>query len=127
MLARYRMTRGAKSSELPSGIRQDTRKHTSHPLAPPEALVIGYLKKPTDEAWARYEIEYRALLETRFAADRAPYDALAAMARWHDVWIGCSCPTNKNPNVMHCHTVLALHFMKEKYPDLDVRFPEREK
>jgi hypothetical protein len=46
------------------------------------------------------------------------------MAQFHDVWLGCNCPTAKNPDVRRCHTVLALQFMKERYPALEVRIPE---
>jgi hypothetical protein len=37
--------------------------------------------------------------------------------------LGCSCPTAKNPDVMRCHTVLALRFMRAHYPALDIRYP----
>ena len=40
-----------------------------------------------------------------------------------DVLLGCSCPTKKQPDVNRRHTVQALAFMVERYPDLDVRFP----
>ena len=43
--------------------------------------------------------------------------------RTEEVYLGCSCPTKKNPNVNHCHTVLALRFMSEHYPALDIVFP----
>lgn len=124
MLARYSMVRGTPASELPEGIRQDTRRHTHHVLHPEPALVDAFLEDTADEAkWRAFRTGYRALLEKRFAADREPFDALAELARESDVYLGCSCPTKKNPDVRRCHTSLALAFMKERYPDLDVRMP----
>ena len=125
MLARYTMVRGAPASTLPRGERQDTRKHTRHVLRPsPEIVAAVFASDGGAEAWARYAETYRGLLDERFAADRAPFDRLAKMARWGDVYLGCSCPSSKNPDVRRCHTTLALAFMKEKYPELDVRMPE---
>jgi hypothetical protein len=124
LLARYTIVRGARASSLPAGIRQDTRKHTRHFLRPtPEMVARVFASRGSDAAWAEYARVYRALLEERFAEDRRPFDRLATFARWHDVLLGCSCPSTKNPDVQRCHTVLALRFMKERYPDLDVRFP----
>ena len=124
MLARYSIVRGAPASALPRGIRQDTRKHTRHPLRPTPEMVRRLLANPRDEAaWRSYAARYRALVAERFAADRRPFDALADLARKADVLLGCNCPTAKNPDVRHCHTVLALEFMKARYPDLDVRLP----
>ena len=51
-----------------------------------------------------------------------PADVLK-MAKEKDVFLGCSCPTRKNPDVNRCHTVLALQFMKENFPELEVEFP----
>jgi len=62
-------------------------------------------------------------LEERWEADPTPFNDLAGLAIGEDVYIGCSCPTTKNPEVNHCHTVLALKFMKERYPALEVEFP----
>jgi uncharacterized protein YeaO (DUF488 family) len=124
VLGRYTMIRGAPVSKLPKGIRQDTRKHTHHVLRPTPELVEKALGGPGDDAaWRAFAKGYRALLETRFRADRAPFDALAETARANDVWLGCSCPTAKQPDVRRCHTALALAFMKERYPDLAVRMP----
>jgi len=78
----------------------------------------------SEAAWAQYASEYRALLERRLSETPEKFDLLATMARWHDVFLGCSCPSTKNPDVRRCHTVLALEFMKERYPGLDVRFPD---
>lgn len=124
MLARYSMVRGAPASQLPKGIRQDTRRHTHHVLRPTAELVDAFLGHTGDEtAWRAFRSGYRALLESRFAEDREPFDALAALARAHDVYLGCSCPTAKSPDVRRCHTSLALAFMKAHYPDLEVRMP----
>lgn len=125
MLARYTIVRGAPKSSLPDGVRQDTRKHTSHVLRPSVELVLSVLDaNATEEEWRAYPAQYRAIVEQRFAEDRAPFDHLAQMARFHDVYLGCNCPTKKQPDVMRCHTVHALRFMKEHYPDLDVRMPQ---
>lgn len=124
MLARYSMVRGAPSSALPQGIRQDTRKHTKHVLRPTEEMVRKYLSAPTDAAWREFAARYRALLDERFAADRTPFDELAALARDNDVYLGCSCPTKANPDVRRCHTTLALAYMKCRYRNLDVRMPD---
>lgn len=124
MLARYSMIRGAPASALPQGIRQDTRKHTHHVLRPTAEMVeeaLGHTEN--DATWASFSRRYRALLDERFAADRAPFDALAALARVNEVHLGCSCPTAKSPDVRRCHTTLALAWMKQRYPDLDVRLP----
>lgn len=123
MLSRYSMVRGAPTSTLPKGIRQDTRKHTSHVLRPTAELVEAFLGHVDEASFRRFEASYRALLERRFADDRAPFDALVDLARTNDVYLGCNCPTKKNPDVRHCHTVVALHFLSERYPELEVRFP----
>ncbi|MGZ3423599.1 MAG: DUF488 family protein, N3 subclade [Polyangiales bacterium] len=124
MLARYTMVRGAPASELPAGIRQDTRKHTRHVLRPSPEMVEAVLEHASEaKAWRAFATEYRALLAERFAEDRAPFDALAELARNEDVYLGCNCPTAKNPDVKRCHTALALAFMKKHYRDLDVRLP----
>ena len=38
-------------------------------------------------------------------------------------YIGCNCPTAKNPDLKHCHTLLALRVMKKHYPKLEVVLP----
>ena len=48
---------------------------------------------------------------------------LAALASERDVYLGCNCPTKANPRVDRCHTALALRFMKERFPELEVVFP----
>jgi uncharacterized protein YeaO (DUF488 family) len=118
------MVRGAPASSLPKGVRQDTRKHTRHILRPPTELVEEVLAHASEpKAWHEFAAAYRAVLAERFAEDRAPFDALAERARSEDIYIGCSCPTSKNPDVRRCHTAHALAFMKKHYPDLDVRLP----
>lgn len=125
MLARYKIYRGKRPAyePLPDGIRQDTRKHTRHPLRPSEEIVNAFLAAPSAKAWQEFESEYAQILKQRVENDRAPFDKLADLATDNDVYLGCSCPTTKNPDVNHCHTVLALRFMKKQYPKLKVMFP----
>ena len=105
-------------------MRQDTRKHTKHCLRPDALDVATYLQAPSPAAWRTFAAGYRRLLRERFAADRAPFDALADAAMANNVFLGCNCPTTANPDVRRCHTWLALEFLAAKYPQLDVRFPE---
>jgi hypothetical protein len=126
MLGRYHIVRGRRppGDPLPEGTRIDVRKHTRHVLRPDPKLVADFLRAPDEPArWTRYAKRYRELLAERWRDDRAPFDALAEQAREGDVWIGCSCPTRKQPDVQRCHTVLALRFMREKYKDLEVELP----
>jgi hypothetical protein len=127
VLGRYRMVRGRRPADepLPEGVRQDTRKHTRHVLRPEAAAVEALLAELSEDAWQAFAASYRALLEAR--AERAPeaLDELARLAREVDLWLGCSCPTARNPDVRRCHTVLALEFMSRRYPDLEVRWPDR--
>ena len=125
MLARYKIYRGKlpPDAQRPEGIRQDTRKHTRHCLRPPTAIVTEYLANPSTEAWEKFESSYLRCLNERWEADPTPFDQLADLAIAENVYIGCSCPTVKNPNVRHCHTVLALKFMQERYTALEVEFP----
>src|SRR5262249_50886641 len=126
VLARYQMKRGTPASALPKGTRIDIRVHTHHVLRPPSAAVIAaYLAAPSAAAWATLRRAYLAEVERRFARDRAPFDALAELARHADVYLGCSCPTAANPDVLHCHTVLALQFMRRRYRGLRVVLPAR--
>jgi hypothetical protein len=53
----------------------------------------------------------------------SPFEAIAEIATREDVWIGCSCPTKRNPDVRRCHTFLALEFRAERLPDLEVVWP----
>lgn len=120
------MRRGRALVDMPAilreGERQDTRKHTKHPLRPTPALVADALGGAID--WDTFADRYRALVDQRRVSDPAPYDQLTALARRHDVFLGCSCPTKAQPDVRRCHTFLALERMKRWYPDLDVRFPD---
>jgi len=116
------MRRGAKASELPSGARQDTRKHTRHVLRPTREAVAGYLAR--ELSWDEFARAYRSVIEERHRAGSAGFDEIAALARTSDVYLGCSCPTKQNPDVRRCHTWLALEIMAQMYPNLDVRFPE---
>lgn len=97
--------------------------HTRHVLRPEAARVKDYLAAPGDAAWTRFARAYRATLAERFASDRGAFDAIAALAREGDVYLGCSCPTKRNPSVRRCHTWLALEFFRARYPDLEVRMP----
>jgi uncharacterized protein DUF488 len=123
MIARYRIVRGARPTgePLPAGVRQDTRKHTRHVLRPEAAMVQAFLAAPGDAAFRTFRAAYLELLERRFAEDRRPFDELAELARGTDVYLGCNCPTTKQPDVRHCHTWLALGFMKRCYRELEVR------
>lgn len=84
-------------------------------------MVERFLKNLDPEGFAEFRSAYRELLDRRFAAERQTFDALAELARTDDVYLGCNCPTAKQPDVTRCHTSLALAFMKEHYPDLEVR------
>ena len=125
MLARYKMYRGIrpKDDPLPDGVRLDTRKHTTHFLRPTPSMVQSFLDNPQDANWLKFESSYLSLLQERYDKDSRGFDKLAQLASQTDVYIGCSCPTKKNPNVNHCHTVLALRFMQERYARLRVAFP----
>jgi len=126
MLSRYKIVRGraAKTDPPPEGRREDTRKHTRHPLRPTPAMVESLLADPaSDEVWRRFRDAYLAQLSRRYAADPTPFDDLAERARHEAVYLGCNCPTRKQPDVSRCHTVLALEFMRRTYPDLEVVFP----
>jgi hypothetical protein len=125
MLARYRIVRGARPADdpLPDGVRQDTRKHTRHVLRPSAELVTELLREPSEAAFARFRGGYLHLLGERFRSERAAFDALRELALRADVFIGCNCPTGKQPDVRRCHTVLALGFLSERYPDLEIRWP----
>lgn len=123
MLTRYRIVRGSRREALPRGIRQDTRKHTRHILRPDRDAVARYLADPSDARWEEFRAAYLSALAGRLAHDPAPFEELAALARSTDVYLGCSCPTARNPDVRRCHTMLALRFMKRHFPDLEVVLP----
>jgi len=125
MLARYQIVRGARPTgdPLPEGIRQDTRKHTRHVLRPSAALVSTFLRDPSSAAFKTFRSDYLALLAERFREERSRFDAIAELAREADVFLGCNCPTAKQPEVLRCHTTLALQFFAAHYPRLRVRMP----
>lgn len=126
MLSRYKFFRGKRPPDdpLPDGVRVDTRWRTRHPLRPTEDMAREFLESTKDRAaWATFKKAYLDLLDARFKEDRTPFDELAEKARTGDVFLGCNCPTNLNPRVEHCHTYLALQFMKRKYRSLDVQLP----
>ena len=127
MLGRYKIYRGKRdqADPLPKGLRQDARwRRTKHPLHPAKAMVKEFLAAPTSTAWRAFRKAYWDELEHRYRKDSAPFDRLADLADETDVFLGCSCPTKANPRVDHCHTFVALEFMKSKYPDLQVQFPQ---
>ncbi|MBI4603154.1 MAG: hypothetical protein HY721_14440 [Planctomycetes bacterium] len=103
-----------------NGIRQKTTFKTQHCLRPTKDLVDEYLAHVTEAAWRKYERLYFRILEARFLESREPFDKLAAVAGVKDLFLGCYCPTETNPDPDHCHTFLAVRFMKEKYPELEV-------
>jgi hypothetical protein len=125
MLARYKIYRVPRppSDPLPTGVRQDSRWRTKHPLRPTEQMVKEYLASPDETAWGKFRKAYFELLTRRFRGDRMPFDKLADLATETDVFLGCSCKTKVNPRIDRCHTFLALQFMKRKYPNLRVEFP----
>jgi hypothetical protein len=125
MLARYRIVRGVrdKADPLPDGVRQDTRKHTRHVLRPTAELVLLLLNDSSSEAFERFARGYRELLEQRFTIERERFDGLAALAQRENLYLGCNCPTARQPQLGRCHTVLALEFMRRHYPGLVVREP----
>ena len=127
MIARYQIRRGQPLASLPARLRQglrfDTRMHTRHCLRPSRELVqrlFAGMAAGRTGAWREFERGYRALLAARFRADRGPFDALCALARDRDVFLGCSCPSAINPDARRCHTALALRFLRERYPGLAV-------
>jgi hypothetical protein len=123
VLTRYQIVRGKPPSTLPQGKRFDIRKHVKHVLSPEPQAVEAFLALGTHEAYEAFARGYTALLTTRLRASRQAFDALAELSQQEDVYLGCNCPTAKNPDVMRCHTVLALRFMHAHYPALDIRYP----
>jgi uncharacterized protein YeaO (DUF488 family) len=118
MLSRYTIERGKKPSVV--GVRQDARKHTRHCLRPTAEMVMRFLDAADDYGWREFRAEYLALLRSRFQDDPLPFEKLAERAQRENVYLGCSCPTKKNPDVRHCHTMLALEFMAKRFPRLKV-------
>ena len=109
------------------GLRMDTRKHTRHCLRPSNEIVTRLLSPDDDFSWSEFRVGYLRIVRERFKLDRAPFQLLAEKAAQEDVYLGCSCPTKRNPNVYHCHTILALEFMQENFPHLDVLFPPQQR
>ena len=126
VLARYQIMRGKRDGRapLPTGIREDTRKHTRHPLRPSAELVSAFLADPGERGFVGFRKGYLTLLARRFEQERKSFDLLAERARKSAVYIGCSCPTLRQPDVRRCHTYLALEFMARAYPELDVVMPD---
>ena len=126
MISRYKIYRGKRPAQdpLPDGIRQDTRKHTSHVLAPETKMVFRALADSTAAGWARFEKAYVELLESRYKSNRDAFAELVKLSESNDVYIGCNCPTQAQPDVMRCHTVVALRFLRKKFRGLDVRLPD---
>ena len=108
---------------MPDGLTPDIRAHRDHLLSPTREMVHAFLAEPTLEAWNALEKMYAEMLESRFVTRRDEFDELAFTAMMCDVFLGCSCPTKTNSDVRKCHTVLAIKFMKEKYPDLPIEIP----
>jgi len=125
MLSRYTMSRHRTSGSppLPEGIRQDCRWRTRHILRPTEEMVECFLQDTTSAGFKQFQRAYRALLAERYKEDPEPFCDLAKLAERENVYLGCNCPTAKNPNVQHCHTWLALEFMQQTFPKLKVCFP----
>ena len=123
------MYRGKRPVDDPmlAGVRQDTRKHTKHCLRPSKAIVEEYLSDPTVSAWRKFKSSYLALLRERHEAGSTSFEQLAELAMVGDVYLGCSCPTTTNPDVNHCHTVLALQFMQQHYSAIEVVLPPAQK
>lgn len=126
VITRYRIVRGARPPDdpLPDGVRQDTRKHTRHVLRPNEGDVQRFLASPSDGAFESFCKRYLAGLHQRFGEEREAFDELAVLARQEDVYLGCNCPTRRQPDLRRCHTMLALRFLRGAYPDLEVVEPE---
>ena len=125
MIGRYRIVRGKRPSDdpLPEGERQDTRKHTRHILRPSAELVARFLGQPDAAGFKAFQAGYLHLLAERWRDQRAAFDALRDLGLRTDVFIGCNCPTTKQPDVTHCHTYLALSFLAKHYPELKIQWP----
>ena len=86
-------------------------------------MVERLLSSPSAQGYDQFRRAYLKLLGERFVTQRTAFDDLARCAMQADVYLGCNCPTRKQPQLAHCHTVLALGFMKEAYPELSIVFP----
>jgi hypothetical protein len=125
MVNRYKVCRRKRPAgePLPNGLRRDTRKHTRHCLRPSAELVNQFLGQPSSASRKDFATEYWRTLIARYEEDPAPFDRPAKLASKDEIYIGCSCPTKKNPEVDYCHTVLALRLIAGNYPELDVEYP----
>jgi hypothetical protein len=86
-------------------------------------MVTEFLSGSVADPWQIFKHRYLTLIRRRFQEDRTLFDTLAADAMCSNVYLGCSCPTQRNPDVRQCHTYPALEFMGQSYPDLLVVFP----
>jgi hypothetical protein len=82
-----------------------------------------FLNRPIRRGWS-----FALRIWLCFRSDLTPttlhFDELVALATENDVYLGCNCPTKKNPIVGRCHTYLALEFMQKKFPRLKIVVPE---
>jgi hypothetical protein len=122
MLGRFQLKRGVAYPKAKGAQFKDTRKHTSHVLAPPTPLVKAYFQSPTLEAWQKFQTGYLQALRERFRKTPERFEELRELATSGDYYLGCNCPTTKNPFPCRCHTIVAIEFLKELYPDLEVDF-----
>jgi hypothetical protein len=86
-------------------------------------MVEALLTNPSEQGFRQFRSAYLELLARRFRSERTRFDELARLARADHVYLGCNCPTAKQPDVRRCHTSLALGFLRQHYPDLEVRLP----
>lgn len=122
MLGRFQIKRKVAFPRASGSVFKDSRKHTSHVFAPAKELVISYLRNPTLESWQTFQREYIRILRERLLSMPEKFEGIHRHAESGNYYIGCNCPTRTNPFLCRCHTVLALEFMKETYPDLEVDF-----
>ncbi|MBK7092877.1 MAG: hypothetical protein IPH59_14355 [bacterium] len=127
MLARYQIP--PRFHKIPpgdpalKGTRLDTRKNHNYVFCPTPEMVEAYFNDMTPKGWKLFTKNYRRLLQERFETRREEFDKWATVAAESDLFLGCSCPTERNPNLEQCHTWLALEFMQKKYPKLKIEFP----
>jgi len=121
VLARYQIVRGKRpeGNPLPEGVRVDIRKHTKHFLRPTRQR-RGVPERPGRRAFRQFSARYDPTcrpVSPKNGARSTPCGTgrkRRRLPRMH-------CPTRTNPEVTRCHTVLALGFMKRKYPRLPIR------
>jgi hypothetical protein len=95
-------------------------------LRPTPELVTRFLEDPSERGFRNFRRDYLALLRERWKTERNAFDALASRATAGDVFIGCNCPTHRQPDVLRCHTSIALEFIASHYPKLSVVLPTSE-